>query len=673
VMRHGGAMDSTPEQSAAHEATFAAGSEGDPFPVGILFVHGMGEQERGDTITQMGDALSEWLRKELGNNNRQGTDFSVRAASLRGRESAPSGTASSDVSGRANVVLVLTGEKDGKPERQEWLLAESWWADAFRPATFGELVAWAIAVGPWLIASQEAGILRRLRVVADRNPDRPAWQALMDRVAAYLLVFVAALVAAVIAPLAITLLLLSLIPIPGVSDAIRGLVRNLSGSFGDLLVLVRSPVRFAAMTERVRGDIQWVGERAERVMIVAHSQGSAVAWQAIRRMSQMPEDRRHRVDLFLSFGQAFRKLKSLHHIHTRVAGGRQLTFALFATGSTILLVFAAWQAVVVIGTFILEEGDVGEVWRQVPAGVIATVLLFAAVAVVQRILRGFAESNDRDAEQLIRMDLAEVQKVYADFQWIDMWASADPAPNGPLFTEPAPGVRSYRIRNLASTILDHSVYWSNVTEFVSAVAFRISSLLPWSLLGRDPIPERLQTAAKIRESRVSMLALGRVGVVAGLATALFALRTDLPEIGDRVLELVGTLPLIPDWSETWHSALKGAVAAAIITVIAAAVWWLVIGTWRAVIRTDEGAFFGPGERPVWSPLARLWAVFAAVVPSVIVLWLAIATGDFGIILLYAVIGVLGILIILVLLRDSEASLGRPDLAVGGAEPDGPAP
>jgi hypothetical protein len=480
-------------------------------------------------------------------------------------------------------------------------------------------------------------------------------------------------VAAVIAPLAIALLLLSLIPIPGVSGLIRGLVRNLSGSFGDLLVLVRSPVRFAAMTERVRGDIQWVGERAERVMIVAHSQGSAVAWQAIRRMSQMPDGKRHRIHLFLSFGQAFRKLKSLHHIHTRVAGGRQLMFALFATGSTILLIFAAWQAVVVIGTFILAEGDVGEVWRQVPAGVIATVSLFAAVAVVQRILRGFAESNDQDAEQLIRKDLAEVQKVYADFQWIDLWASADPAPNGPLFTERAPGVRSYRIRNLASTILDHSVYWSNVTEFVSAVAFRISSLLPWSPLDSNPIPERLQTAAKIRESRVSMLALGRVGVVAGLATALFALRKDLPEIGDRVLELVGRLPLIPDWSQTWHSALKGAVAAAIITLIAAVVWWLVIGTWRAVIRTDEGAFFGSGERPVWSPLARLWAVFAALVPSVIVLWLAIATGGFGIILLYAVIGVLGILIILVLLRDSEASLGRPDLAVGGAEPDGPAP
>ena len=34
-------------------------------PVGILFVHGMGEQVQGDSVTEMGDALTEWLRKWL--------------------------------------------------------------------------------------------------------------------------------------------------------------------------------------------------------------------------------------------------------------------------------------------------------------------------------------------------------------------------------------------------------------------------------------------------------------------------------------------------------------------------------------------------------------------------------------------------------------------------------
>ncbi len=51
------------------------------YRLGILFVHGMGQQERGDTITQMGDALTEWLRRWLGNDR-----FSLRDATLRGPE-----------------------------------------------------------------------------------------------------------------------------------------------------------------------------------------------------------------------------------------------------------------------------------------------------------------------------------------------------------------------------------------------------------------------------------------------------------------------------------------------------------------------------------------------------------------------------------------------------------
>ena len=68
-------------QRAAH----ACRPRGEPPPektyrLGILFVHGMGQQERGDTITQMGDALTEWLRRWLGNDR-----FSLRDATLRSR------------------------------------------------------------------------------------------------------------------------------------------------------------------------------------------------------------------------------------------------------------------------------------------------------------------------------------------------------------------------------------------------------------------------------------------------------------------------------------------------------------------------------------------------------------------------------------------------------------
>src|SRR5687768_15641472 len=106
------------------------GPEPEPPPektyrLGILFVHGMGQQERGDTITQMGDALTEWLRRWLGNDR-----FSLQDATLRGPEATASGTTSPAASGRANATVVLTRKKDDPEPGDQWLLAESWWADA---------------------------------------------------------------------------------------------------------------------------------------------------------------------------------------------------------------------------------------------------------------------------------------------------------------------------------------------------------------------------------------------------------------------------------------------------------------------------------------------------------------------------------------------------------------
>lgn len=621
------------------------------YELGLLFVHGMGEQERGDTITQMGDALAEWLRKQLANRGDETaateTDFRIREASLRGGES----------SGLAHASVEVSGTSDGVKTTQSWLLAESWWADAFRPATFSELVAWAIAVGPWLIASQEAGLRQRLSL-ADAFGKQPFWRRVADRVVAGILVIIAALVAAIITPLALGLLVLSLVPVPVVSDFIRRLVQNLSGSFGDLLVLVRSPVRFAAMAERVRDDIDELHERAERVMVVAHSQGSAVAWHAIRRAAQVPAADRARVDLFLSFGQAFRKLKSLHRLHTRVRPLDQFWFAALATLSTLTLVTAALQLWTVLVTLVESEGRIGGLWDRAAFNVAGAAVCFGVVAVIQRILRLEAEKNDKAAEVTVIEDLAEVRAAFPAFRWLDLWASADPAPNGPLFTRPVDGVLSLRIRNLASTALDHSVYWSNVTEFVSAVAFAGASLLGWSPIGTSALPPSLRVASEIREIRVSILALARVAVFAALIAALWAVRDLLPDIGGAVLGFVDSLPQLPDWFEGWEPGWRGGVAAAALVGVAAVSWWILAGTWHAVIRVDEEAFFADGEQPVWHRWAVAWGVAALVLPTATVLWLTFnvrpAAG-----FVYGLLGLFGVLVVVVLLRGHEPRLSDP--------------
>ena len=619
---------------------------GRPYPLGILFVHGMGEQERGDTITHMGDALTEWLRKYLGHDG-----FRLQDATLRSREGVAAGTTSHANSGRANATVILGAHENVQEPPEQWLLAESWWADAFRPASFGELAAWAIGVGPWLIASQASGLEQRLV-----RPGRSIARRVFDGFVFVLLMVIAGLVAAVITPLAIALLLLSLIPIPFVSAFAQRIARNLAGSFGDLLVFVRSPVRFAAMAERVRQDIEWLDTECDRIMVVAHSQGSAVAWHAIRRTAQRDQSQRARIELFLTFGQAFRKLKSLHRLHTRVGGDRQFAFAALATASTLFLLIAAVQGIAVVGTLIGVGGNLRQLWEDAAPSVVAVAGSVAAVSVIQRILSGFADSNDRRAQDLILDDLEEVRSSLPRFRWLDLWASADPAPNGPLFTKGAARVASYRIRNLASTALDHSVYWGNVTEFVSAVAFAAASLTPGGPLGNHPIPVALQRASMVREARVTALACARVLVLAAFAATAIGLGGDLTGLGSEILAFVADIPLMPDWFSGWQAPAQAAVALLALAVVALAGWWVLTWAWHAVVRTDEYAFFGSRPQVMWTAWAVAWAVVAGIVPTAVVGWLAWIRADLTFVVVYVVVALIGLLVVARLLATDEPRL-----------------
>jgi len=67
------------------------------YRLGLLFVHGMGEQGRGDTVTEMGDALTEWLRRWI---DARGAGFRIREATLR-----EEGSASTGPSAHVSVVL----------------------------------------------------------------------------------------------------------------------------------------------------------------------------------------------------------------------------------------------------------------------------------------------------------------------------------------------------------------------------------------------------------------------------------------------------------------------------------------------------------------------------------------------------------------------------------------
>jgi hypothetical protein len=583
--------------------------------IGILFVHGMGQQERGDTLTQMGDAVTEWIRRAVRDDAT--VDFSIRHAVLRTGEHRASDEEAS-LGATAHVTIRITDRHD--PARtQEWLLAESWWADVFRPATFGETALWTVAVGPSVITGQLVNMVRRL-IFEDRSWTHGNVVSLsllpIRLLVAVALTFIALLAAALLTPLAIFLLVLSIVPVPFVSGFAKSVAANLAGSFGDLLVLVRSPIRFAAMAERVKQDLDLVTSQSDDVIVVAHSQGSAVAWHAIRRVAaardaagagSLPPSTLTR---FVSFGQALRKLKALYLFSTEGEPWRTVATGL-AGLITLALAGVAWLVGGALATALGGGAPDGASATTVSVLLsIAVVLLVPLAMIVRR--------NEELAQEKLRDELGGVRRGLGDgFEWLDLWASADPAPNGPIFDELPAGVRSFRIRNSASVLFDHSSYWSNVTEFVSAIVLLAAHRTRPPGISAPAWPsERLRAAARRRARRVTALAVARIVYFTGLVIGLVAFRDELPMIGEEITAWLDGLPLVPDWFSGWSRFALGALGTLAATTVALVVW-LVLGAIRSgVLRLDERSLFAGSSGWVAEAAALGWFVVAIAVPWV---------------------------------------------------------
>ncbi len=626
------------------------------YAVGVLFVHGMGEQVQGDSVTEMGDALTDWLRKWLAPVEK--SVFKIREAKLRSGGQVLGGQPDHPIGGQAHVSVTIGDESTKPPTQQEWRLAESWWATSFRQATFFELVTWAFSAGPWLIASQRAGLENRYRKAATPNPG--TLRKVLNTIAAIFLTLIAAIVASAVTPVFLGLLIFSLVPIPALTAVVRAIAKNLSGSFGDLLILVRSPVRFAAMAEQVRSDIADMSGLCDKVIVLAHSQGSAVSWHAIRRTAEQDPAKRANIDLFISFGQAFRKLKSLYLVQTS-PGSRKLRFFGLATLTTVLLLVAGYNGAGILGELVTSKFDVWEVVRTSRANLTWFVGAMLGVLIAQELLVRMANENDLAGEGEIQNEIKAVQKAMPGFRWLDLWASADPAPNGPLLATLPHGVESYKIRNVGSTLLDHAIYWSNRTVFVSAVAFSAASLAPPSPIGtRERIPAALREAAKVRGRRVTMLLAGRVLFLAALATALWGARSKLPEWGAATLDWIDSLPL-PDWFGDWPPVVNGFVAAALISIGGLVLWWLTMKTWDIVIGSDEGAFFGRRPAVEWSILAIVWMVGAVLLPTAVITALSIYLANWGPLLVYLATAIVAVPVALISLSAGGTTIDQaPD-------------
>jgi hypothetical protein len=559
-------------------------AQGTPFDLGVLLVHGIGEQKRGDTLTEAGDEIVEWLRRRVeASAGPAGGAFEVLEVVAR--------QASEDGLAAAHAVVRITPPGGDAP--RIWVIGEAWWADVFRGATYGQLAGWGISIGPWVLAMQARGIAQRL----EQGAGAPAWLRL-PVLSIVALVGIAMLLIGAVGSLGITVLALGLVAlaftrIPLVADAARSLQQTLANGFGDAYILTRSPIRFAAMSTQVRSDLQALRQQCAAVMVVAHSQGTAVAWHALKReltddASPLPgQGSPAPVKLLITYGQAIRKLTFLLRMARGHAGSRGRIAAACAAG------------------FILAAALLG--LRGGGALNLIPVAVLLAVVAEAELLRS-AQAVWRESGEDLQRQWLTVRSRDPSLAWLDLWASADPFPGGPLGVE-AEGITSLKIRNLGSSILDHVVYWQNSTEFLVVLASRFFTLGGPSqyaapLSATDPgdaAPARIQVSAMRRHARVMVLLAMRMLVLAGsIACAVQAWLTPRFSAGLMTFLKNLRLPLVegffdepPDWTRSGAGVL--------LVLLAAVVTWLMLTiAWHALDRRDERTYLDAVRAPLWS-------------------------------------------------------------------------
>lgn len=509
------------------------------FTLGILFVHGIGQQARGETLTGFGEPLIDWIDKWAAGG-------AVRRPALR-LDDALVRPDPQDPSAPPYVIGQWRGS-EGEPRAV--LLAESWWADAFLAPSFGELLAWVRYAAFVTISLHFGSRFRRAWKARRESRGKQlvgAWLVLV-REAVYFLVgsWVLSLSAAlVLAVLGVTSV------IPGLGGTVRRMQLALAGTLGDSYVLLMRPIQRAAIVGQLRRDLAWMARRCDRVAIVAHSQGAAVAHLALRE--GLPEPLGADRSCLITFGSGLKKLEELRWVHAQ-GDARGLWSALAAA---IMVVGISW----IRGWLPVSPPSTGTaLWAGV-GFVLAAVLWVADLA-----LSFMGAPLDADA-------------LRPPVPWTDLYASSDPVSNGPLFDEEhTPDYlrgRTHEVHNRYSNRTDHGTYWKNPEEFISRVALGIASLAEIPLGRSENDDLALYRARWRRMWRVRLLGYARavLSVALGCATVMLAVSGRLSQFGARVFaEIQQWQQRVPvNWLRDQFTAWFAWLPAPVVGAIAAAV------------------------------------------------------------------------------------------------------
>lgn len=449
------------------------GSEPAPSPdrpderheLGVLLVHGIGEQSQGETLVKGCEPIIDWVRAWLW---RETPDARFVAATpmVAGLRSP---LAMNDTPAHATVLL---GRQQGKDEQaQNWLFAEAHWATQVMAPPLVDFTVWLLTRGAWMLIFH-----------LDRNlVRRPVWQQALLWPPMALSWMAASLTTNIVL---LCSALLALVPIGRLRQAVYGLLRGLAGVIGDAYVLINHPVQRTAFENATLRSLHWLHARCQRVAVVAHSQGAAIAHGALQRPDAPP------TDAFVTVGSGIAKLYALRWFERQTPLDRAA--ALLAPP---LILLALWVG---LRTRQLGLTDVATLWLGPGMLLVVGIGLLAAAWMLARNARAWLRRSSSS------LDLHD---AHPNLKWCDMAGSHDPVSAGTLndYFDAARVQCEPLLPVLRSWVSDHTSYWQAKASFLPLLVRRLAECAQAHFLGLDPADGRFAHASRRLDRNLRVL------------------------------------------------------------------------------------------------------------------------------------------------------------------------
>lgn len=257
---------------------------GDATRVGVVFVHGIGQQSESYTVREFGGPLLHWLQEW---HKRRDRNLCVSSSDLTYGELA-----------QRPARFKLDLEKEEGHPAQTWFIAEAWWAARLSAPNLDEMTWWGLK-------SAVVRCLRLAEVVVDSFRKLPQSPKAIIEVLSSLLLFLGYVAAAILSiPLILGLYVLAQIPGP-VERAVMGLRNFVQDQVGDFYTFMWDDIQAVHVRGSVAAAIRFLVDKGgcERIAVIAHSQGTVVAYDALCSDAVPPADLAL-VKTFVTFGSA---------------------------------------------------------------------------------------------------------------------------------------------------------------------------------------------------------------------------------------------------------------------------------------------------------------------------------------------------------------------------------